>query len=260
MRRLDRPGTATTSSTRLADAARRRRRARPPSCAGARRRRPRRPPTSAEFLRDELAPRGRDKQAAGRERYALASQYFLGAKVDLDETYAWGFEELARLEDEMRAVAGRIAGPARTVDEAVAALDADPARTHRRARRRSATGCRRWPTRRSRELDGTHFDIPEPVPPASSAASRRPATAASTTPARARTSPARAGCGGRCREGVDRVLHLAGGHHRLPRGRARPPPAGRPDAATAPSCSTAGSGCCAGSPGTARAGRCTPSG
>ena len=48
----------------------------------------------------------------GRERYQLASQYFLGATVDLDETYAWGFEELARLETEMRAVADKIVGPA----------------------------------------------------------------------------------------------------------------------------------------------------
>ena len=82
-----------------------------------------------QFLRDELAPRGREKQAAGRERYELASQYFLGAKIDLDETYAWGFAELARLESEMRAVAARIAGPGASIDEAVAALDADPART-----------------------------------------------------------------------------------------------------------------------------------
>ncbi|HEV7711092.1 MAG TPA: DUF885 domain-containing protein, partial [Asanoa sp.] len=71
------------------------------------------------FLRDELAPFGRDKQAAGRERYQLASQYFLGAKVDLDETYAWGFEELARLESEMRTVAGRIVGSGASIDDAV---------------------------------------------------------------------------------------------------------------------------------------------
>ena len=38
----------------------------------------------------------------------------------------------------------------------------------------------------------------------SSAAWRRPRTAASTTPARARTSPARAGCGGRCRRASTR--------------------------------------------------------
>src|SRR6202000_92785 len=30
-----------------------------------------------EFLRGELAPQGRDKEAAGLERYELASQYFL---------------------------------------------------------------------------------------------------------------------------------------------------------------------------------------
>ena len=69
----------------------------------------------AEFLRAEMAPRGRDKEAAGPERYALASQYFLGAKVDQEETYAWGFEELHRLETEMRTVAAEIAGPGATI-------------------------------------------------------------------------------------------------------------------------------------------------
>ncbi|MEU4566246.1 DUF885 domain-containing protein [Micromonospora sp. NPDC023956] len=114
------------------------------------------------FLRTELAPRGREKQAAGRERYALASQYFLGAKIDLDETYAWGFEELARLEADMRTAAGRIVGPGATVDEAVAALDADPARTIQ-----GKEAFRDWmqalADRAVDELHGTHFDIPEQV-------------------------------------------------------------------------------------------------
>ncbi|MEV4758853.1 DUF885 domain-containing protein [Micromonospora sp. NPDC049559] len=115
-----------------------------------------------QFLRDELAPRGREKQAVGRERYQLASQYFLGARVDLDETYAWGFEELARLESEMRAVAGRIVRPGATVDEAVAALDADPAR-----RIQGKEAFRDWmqalADKAIAELHGTHFDIPEQV-------------------------------------------------------------------------------------------------
>ncbi|HEX5597644.1 MAG TPA: DUF885 domain-containing protein [Micromonosporaceae bacterium] len=114
------------------------------------------------FLREELAPRGRATQAAGRERYQLASQYFLGAKIDLDETYAWGFAELARLEDEMRAVAARIVGPGATIDEAVAALDADPARTIQ-----GKEAFRDWmqelADRAISELHGTHFDIPEQV-------------------------------------------------------------------------------------------------
>ncbi len=114
------------------------------------------------FLRTELAPQGRAKQAAGREHYELASQYFLGARVDLDETYAWGFAELARLETEMRAVAARIVGPGATVDEAVAALDADPARTIR-----GKEAFRDWmqnlADKAVSELHGTHFDIPEQV-------------------------------------------------------------------------------------------------
>ncbi|WP_329106119.1 DUF885 domain-containing protein [Micromonospora sp. NBC_01699] len=115
-----------------------------------------------QFLRTELAPRGRDKQAAGRERYQLASQYFLGARIDLDETYAWGFDELARLEAEMRAVAARILSPGATVDEAVAALDADPARWIE-----GKEAFRDWmqnlADKAIADLHGTHFDIPEQV-------------------------------------------------------------------------------------------------
>jgi uncharacterized protein (DUF885 family) len=114
------------------------------------------------FLREELASRGRDKQAAGRERYQLASQYFLGAKIDLDETYAWGFEELARLESEMRAVAARIVRPGAAIDEAVDALDADPAR-----RIQGKEAFRDWmqalADKAISDLHGTHFDIPEQV-------------------------------------------------------------------------------------------------
>ncbi|GAB3796186.1 DUF885 domain-containing protein [Micromonospora zhanjiangensis] len=114
------------------------------------------------FLREEMAPRGREKQAAGRERYQLASQYFLGARIDLDETYAWGFAELARLEAEMRTVAARIVGPGASVDDAVAALDADPAR-----KIQGKDAFRDWmqalADKAIEELHGTHFDIPEQV-------------------------------------------------------------------------------------------------
>ena len=51
----------------------------------------------AAFLRDELAPQAPQEDAVGRERYALWSRYFLGAAVDLDETYQWGLEELDRV-------------------------------------------------------------------------------------------------------------------------------------------------------------------
>jgi uncharacterized protein (DUF885 family) len=114
------------------------------------------------FLRDEMAPRGRERQGVGRERYGLASRYFLGAEIDLDETYAWGFAELARLETEMREVAATIAGPGAGIDDAVAALDADPAR-----RILGKEAFRDWmqslADKAMADLNGTHFEIPEQV-------------------------------------------------------------------------------------------------
>jgi uncharacterized protein (DUF885 family) len=115
-----------------------------------------------QFLREELAPHGRATQAAGRDRYQLASRYFLGATVDLEETYAWGFAELHRLETEMRAVAAQIAGSGASIDDAVATLDADPARTIK-----GKEAFRDWmqglADQSIADLHGTHFDIPEPV-------------------------------------------------------------------------------------------------
>ncbi|MEV6489005.1 DUF885 domain-containing protein, partial [Actinoplanes sp. NPDC051633] len=112
----------------------------------------------AEFLRDELAPRGRDKEAAGPDRYALASQFFLGAKVDQEETYAWGFEELHRLETEMRAVSAIIAGPASSIADGVAALDAD-ARRWIAGKEAFRDWMQQLADRATDELGGTHFEI-----------------------------------------------------------------------------------------------------
>jgi uncharacterized protein (DUF885 family) len=115
----------------------------------------------ARFLRERMAPLGRPNQAAGRERYELTSQYFLGTRVDLAEAYAWGFEELARLDGELRTVADKIV-PGGTVDEAVEALDADPARNIA-----GKDAFRDWMQQLAdqaiAELRDVHFDIPEPV-------------------------------------------------------------------------------------------------
>ena len=46
----------------------------------------------ASFLRDELAPAASETDAVGRERYGRFSRLYVGAAVDLDETYEWGLE------------------------------------------------------------------------------------------------------------------------------------------------------------------------
>ncbi|HEU4513346.1 MAG TPA: DUF885 domain-containing protein [Nocardioidaceae bacterium] len=115
----------------------------------------------AAFLDTELAPRGREVEAVGRDRYALGSRYFLGATVDLEETYAWGWEELHRIESDMAAVAQRIV-PGGSLEDAIATLDADPARTIK-GKETFRAWMQQLADRTVDELADTHFDIPEPV-------------------------------------------------------------------------------------------------
>jgi uncharacterized protein (DUF885 family) len=114
-----------------------------------------------EFLRTELLPVAPAADAAGRERYQLASRYFLGADIDLDEAYAWGWSEVRRIEAEIARVAGQIV-PGGSLGDAIAALEADPARriTGRAALRDWMQGVA---DAAIAELDGTHFDIPGPA-------------------------------------------------------------------------------------------------
>ena len=116
----------------------------------------------ATFLEQELAPRGRDKEPVGREEYARDSRYFLGTEIDLDETYAWGWEELHRIETEMLAISTQLAGDGASIKDAVAHIESDPARAIEGKER-----FREWmqdlADRTLAEMADTHFDIPEPI-------------------------------------------------------------------------------------------------
>lgn len=116
--------------------------------------------TLAAFLRDELAQLAPASDAAGRERYALWSRQFLGATVDLDETYQWGLDELARVVAEQEAVAAQIAGPGASVADAVAVLDNDPSRLLT-----GTDALQTWMQETAdaaiEALDGAHFTIPD---------------------------------------------------------------------------------------------------
>jgi uncharacterized protein (DUF885 family) len=114
-----------------------------------------------DFLESELLPRAPERDAVGRERYSRAARTFLGADVDLDESYAWGWSEVGRIEAEMRRVVDEIV-PGGTVAEAVAALDADPTRRIS-GRDRLRDWMQEFADNSVAELDGTHFDIPEPA-------------------------------------------------------------------------------------------------
>ena len=113
------------------------------------------------FLRDELAPVAPEKDAVGREKYSRGSRTSLGSDIDLEEAYAWGWEELHRIETEMTRTADRIKSGA-DVDEAIALLDADPDEVIT-----DKNAFRDWMQELAdatiADMADTHFDIPEPV-------------------------------------------------------------------------------------------------
>jgi uncharacterized protein (DUF885 family) len=109
------------------------------------------------FLETEYLPRATERDAAGRERYQLMSRQFNGCELDLEETYAWGWDELYRVEREMAATAEKIA-PGGSIDDAQRLLDTDPARAID-----GVDAHRAWlqeiHDRALADLDGAHFDI-----------------------------------------------------------------------------------------------------
>jgi uncharacterized protein (DUF885 family) len=117
--------------------------------------------TLSEFLATELAPHAPERDAVGREIYALASRDFLGAVVDLDETYEWGIEELARMTAEQESIANQIK-PGASVAEAIDFLDRDGSR-----KLHGTDALQRWMQETSDravdELSKVHFDIPAEV-------------------------------------------------------------------------------------------------
>lgn len=116
---------------------------------------------AARYLRDDYAPAAPDRDPVGADRYRVAALTTLGSKLDLEETYAWAWDELHRIEADMAATAHRIV-PGATPGEVIEHLETDAARAIE-----GEDAFRRWmqdlQERTIAELDGQHFDIPVPV-------------------------------------------------------------------------------------------------
>ncbi len=114
------------------------------------------------WLRDEIAPQATTEEASGRERYERWLSARAGVSLDLDETYEWGVEELARINARMREVGERILPGASSLEEVRLHLDHDP------ARRIEGTDALlekllSFTAHTVEELDGKHFDIDERI-------------------------------------------------------------------------------------------------
>ena len=128
------------------------------------------------YLRDEYLPAAEGTpDAVGAERYRLGARRWTGAEVDTADAYAYGWTEFHRLEEEMRSVAARIL-PGEPTAAVLAHLEREGEAIE------GVAEIRAWlqdlMTEAIEALDGTHFDLAEPVrrmeariaPPGSAAA------------------------------------------------------------------------------------------
>ena len=113
------------------------------------------------FLVEEYLPNASERDAVGADRYWLWARAFLGLEIDPVETYEWGWAELRRVEAAMTSVAERIL-PGESVNAVIDHLETDESRSIE-----GVEAFRSWLQdlldRTVADLDGTHFDIPDPV-------------------------------------------------------------------------------------------------
>ncbi|MGH7725023.1 MAG: DUF885 domain-containing protein [Candidatus Eiseniibacteriota bacterium] len=115
----------------------------------------------ADWLERTYLPDATPKDAVGRERYARQTRRFLGMKIDPEETYAWGWDQVRSIERQMREVANTIR-PGASMEEVFTLLKSDPSR----AAKDREEFVRLMTERQYRalgELDGVHFDIPNEI-------------------------------------------------------------------------------------------------
>ena len=113
------------------------------------------------FLSGEYMNDATEQDGVGEERYALSSRAFNGTELDFTETYDWGWEQLRWVESEMAKTAERIL-PGAGVEAAKQFLETDPDRAIE-----GVDAFQNWMQELQdstiAELNGAHFDIPDPV-------------------------------------------------------------------------------------------------
>jgi uncharacterized protein (DUF885 family) len=114
-----------------------------------------------DWLRDVYGPAAAGTpDTTGRERYARWVRYWTGADLDLDEAYAWAWEQFHDLDAQMRAEADKVL-PGATPMEAMRWLESEgPAIKGEENARTYLQGLM---DQAISDLQGTHFDLAEPL-------------------------------------------------------------------------------------------------
>lgn len=116
----------------------------------------------AHWLSTELQPHSSSKDAVGRERYARFSRLFVGDTVDLDEAYEWGLDQVEQISAEQEKIAHELYGPECGVRNALRKLNHEE-RYVLHGTDALVDWMQETADRVISDVDGTYFDIPEPV-------------------------------------------------------------------------------------------------
>ncbi|HLS44063.1 MAG TPA: DUF885 domain-containing protein [Ornithinicoccus sp.] len=114
-----------------------------------------------DYLHDTYLPATEGTpNAVGAERYRLNARRWMGADLDLEEAYAWGWSEYQQINAQMKEVAEQIL-PGATPVEAMRHLDehGEIVVGVEEVRQR----LQQMMDQAIEDLDGTHFDIAEPI-------------------------------------------------------------------------------------------------
>ncbi|QKW21544.1 DUF885 domain-containing protein [Kitasatospora sp. NA04385] len=129
-----------------------------------------------DWMRDAYAPAARGTaDGVGRERYTRWVRYWTGAELDLDEAYGWAWEQFHDLDAQMRVEAEKVR-PGTTPMQAMKWLETDGPAI--RGEQEVQEYLQALMDRAINDLQGTHFDLAEPLlrvesriaPPGSAAA------------------------------------------------------------------------------------------
>jgi uncharacterized protein (DUF885 family) len=115
----------------------------------------------ADYLETTYLPDAIPVDGVGEERYVRSARRFLGTEPDPRALYRWGWDEVRALRDEMVDTAARI-DPTSGLDAVIDLLESDPSRCAQSQEEFVAFVTERLRVA-VRDLDGTVFDIPEPV-------------------------------------------------------------------------------------------------
>lgn len=115
----------------------------------------------AGYLRDDYAADAPARDAVGADEYRWRAALMLGMDIDPEQTYEWGWTEVAALRSRMEEVAQDIV-PGGGIPEALEVLKTDPARLAQ-----TPDDLVEFLSERLEEaldrLSGTHFDVPEQI-------------------------------------------------------------------------------------------------